>query len=170
VSFFPPRRSYPHDRYTGDGEPSAVWRPSGSPHDLEGGPGSCDYLATGDGTGGDFGLYRWNMGPGQGGPGPHVHKAISESFYVLSGSITLYDGAGWSPAHPGDFVLVPPGGVHGFRNDTDAPASMLILFTPGAPREAYFEGLHHVGLTGERPSDEDMAEFYRLHDTYWVET
>ena len=29
------------------------------------------YLATGDTTGGLFGLYRWSMGPGRGGADPH---------------------------------------------------------------------------------------------------
>ena len=29
--------------------------------------------------------------------------------------------------------------MHGFRNESGEPASMLILFTPGAPREDYFE-------------------------------
>jgi hypothetical protein len=45
---------------------------------------------------------------------------------------------------------------------------MLILFAPGAPREGYFEGLAEIGLTGRRPSEEEMAEFYLRHDTYWV--
>jgi quercetin dioxygenase-like cupin family protein len=170
MSFFPPRRPYPADRYTGDtGEASARWRATDAPHDLGHGQGSCDYLATGDGTNGDFGLYRWNMGPGQGGPGPHFHKAMSESFYVLDGVITLYDGTEWRDGNVGDYVYVPEGGVHGFRNDSDAAASMLILFAPGAAREAYFEGLEHIAKTGERPSAEDMAEFFDRHDTYWLD-
>jgi hypothetical protein len=45
---------------------------------------------------------------------------------------------------------------------------MLILFAPGAPREAYFEGLAEIGRTGVRPSPAEMAEFYQRHDTYWV--
>ena len=36
---------------------------------------------------------------------------------------------------------MPIGGVHGFRNESGEPASMLLLFTPGAPREDYFETL-----------------------------
>ncbi|KZS66668.1 hypothetical protein A4G28_16545 [Mycobacterium ostraviense] len=31
--------------------------------------------------------------------------------------------------------------IHGFRNDSDQPASILNLFAPGAPRDGYFEGL-----------------------------
>ena len=60
---------------------------------------------------------------------------------MLSGVVRLYDGTDWVESHPGDFAYVPEGGLHGFRNESGAPASMLILFAPGAPREAYFEGL-----------------------------
>ena len=34
---------------------------------------------------------------------------------------------------PGDFLHVPPGGLHAFRG-TGSPASMLVLFTLRAPR------------------------------------
>jgi quercetin dioxygenase-like cupin family protein len=53
--------------------------------------------------------------------------------------VRLYDGARWLDAVVGDFLFVPEGGVHGFRNESGEPASMLLLFTPGAPREDYFE-------------------------------
>jgi hypothetical protein len=39
----------------------------------------------------------------------------------------------------GDFLYVPPGGLHGFRNQADEPASILMLFAPGGPREQYLE-------------------------------
>jgi hypothetical protein len=45
---------------------------------------------------------------------------------------------------------------------------MLILFSPGAPREKYFEGLADIGWSRRRPPDGEMAEFYATHDTYWV--
>jgi hypothetical protein len=45
---------------------------------------------------------------------------------------------------------------------------MLILFAPGAPRERYFEGLGERAELSEKPTDAEMAEFYRVHDTYWV--
>ena len=40
---------------------------------------------------------------------------------------------------------VPIGGVHGFRNESGEPATMLLHFAPGAPREGYFEGLPGLG-------------------------
>jgi quercetin dioxygenase-like cupin family protein len=156
---------YPEDRYTGaTGEASATLRPDATPGEIQRGALTARYLATGAATDGQFGLYRWEMGPGRGGPDPHFHRSISESFYVLSGAVRLHDGHGWVDGHPGDFLHVPPGGVHGFRNESGEPASMLILFTPGAPREDYFERVHTVG----QMSEEDREDFFRRHDTFWV--
>jgi len=61
-------------------------------------------------------------------------------------------------------MFVPEGGVHGFRNESGAPASMLILFAPGAPREGYFEGLADL----VNKSETERAEFMAFHDTYWI--
>jgi hypothetical protein len=49
--------------------------------------------------------------------------------------------------------------VHAFRNESGEPALMLILFAPGALREAYFESLAEIGASGRRPSadPEDMG-------------
>src|SRR5262249_61303301 len=96
--------------------------------------GTVDYLATGAATAGEFGLYRWEMAAGQSGPDPHFHRTISESFYVLSGTLRLYDGRAWLDARPGDFLFVPEGGLHGFKNEAGAPASMRIALAPRATR------------------------------------
>lgn len=161
--------SYPDPAYLGEtGEMSATFRRADHPAELRTGSGSCSYLATGASTNGQFGLYRWDMDPKPSGPGPHFHRTISESFFVLSGTVRLFDGRAWNDANAGDFCFVPEGGVHGFRNESGADASMLILFAPGAPREGYFEGLVEFGTRETKPSEEEMAEFMRRHDTYWV--
>jgi mannose-6-phosphate isomerase-like protein (cupin superfamily) len=126
------------------------------------------YLATGATTGGQFGLYRWDMGPQPAGPAPHFHKSITESFYILSGTVRLYDGHRWFDASPGDFIYVPQGGIHAFRNESGAPASMLLLFTPGAPREGYFEALAEAAASGRALTADDLARLYAAHDTYMV--
>jgi mannose-6-phosphate isomerase-like protein (cupin superfamily) len=158
--------SYPEPRYLGtDGEINASYRTPNQPPELTYASGNTvHYLATGASTNGQFGLYRWEMGPAPSGPDPHFHRSISESFFILAGSVRIYDGTRWIDTAPGDFVHVPEGGVHGFRNESGEPASMLLHFAPGAPREGYFEGL--VDLA--KASDEERAEFFLRHDTFWV--
>jgi mannose-6-phosphate isomerase-like protein (cupin superfamily) len=151
-----------------DGELSATYRPGGRDPDVVYPNGNAvHYLATGASTGGLFGLYRWVMAPSVPGPDPHFHRTIAESFFIISGSIQIFDGTRWIDTAPDDFIHVPPGGIHGFRNQTDRPASMLIHFAPGARREEYFEGLRDWAIHG-RPSEAEAAEFYRLHDNEWV--
>jgi mannose-6-phosphate isomerase-like protein (cupin superfamily) len=158
--------SYPPPRYLGDtGELTATYRPAGAEPELTYPSGNTvHYLATGASTGGLFGLYRWEMGPGRSGPDPHFHRTISESFYILSGTIKIFDGTRWIDTEPGDFVHVPIGGVHGFRNESGAPASMLLHFSPGAPREDYFERI----TTVKDMTDEERAEFFLRHDNFWL--
>ena len=160
--------TYPNPRYLGTGgEISATYRPADSTPELTyRGGNTVHYLATGASTNGEFGLYLWTMGPEPSGPDPHFHRSISESFYVLSGTIRLFDGERWIDATPGDFLFVPEGGIHAFRNESGAPASMLILFAPGAPREDYFETTAKLAA-GLVLSDEEKAAFYLRHDTYW---
>ena len=162
---------YPPPSYDGSaGETSAWVRGADTPPELPMGGGSAaHYLATGQTTGGAFGLYRWDMGPKPSGPSPHFHRSITESFFVLSGTVRLHDGRGWVDAGPGDFFHVPIGGVHGFRNESGEPASMLLLFTPGAPREDYFETLADAPRR-EAMGEDDWTAFFLRHDTFWVDS
>ncbi|GAA3423476.1 cupin domain-containing protein [Streptosporangium sandarakinum] len=161
--------TYPEPRYLGaDGEISATYRPADHEPELTYHSGNTvHYLATGATTNGRFGLYRWEMGPQPSGPSAHFHRSISESFFILTGSVRIYDGTRWIDTAPGDFVHVPEGGIHAFRNESGQPASMLLHFAPGAPREGYFEGLAEFAVSG-RPTDEELTEFYFRHDTFWV--
>ena len=159
--------TYPMKLYPdGDGEVSARFRLADTEPDLVRSSGtSVHYLATGASTEELFGLYKWVMGPEPGGAEPHFHRTFFESFFVLSGTIEFFDGDGWEGAGVGAFVHVPPGGVHAFRNRSGAPASMLIHFARGAPREAYFERLDELADL----SDDERDEFFRAHDNLWVD-
>jgi mannose-6-phosphate isomerase-like protein (cupin superfamily) len=161
--------SYPAPVYLGDGGETTAWfRPVDTPPDLPRPGGAAHYLATGASTNGRFGLYRWDMGVEPGGAQPHFHRTISESFFVLEGTVRLYDGTDWRESGPGDFAHVPEGGIHGFRNESGEPASLLILFTPGAPREAYFEGLVELAEGRWKPSHEELQAFLLEHDNIYV--
>jgi quercetin dioxygenase-like cupin family protein len=158
--------TYPPPQYHGEsGEVSATYRPDGTAPELVYPNGTkVHYLSTGASTGGLFGLYRWECGPGVTGPDAHFHRSIAESFYILTGSMRIYDGRQWIDTEPGDYVHVPIGGIHAFKNESGAPASMLLHFSPGAPREGYFEGLVRVA----QMDDEERADFYRYHDNIWL--
>jgi mannose-6-phosphate isomerase-like protein (cupin superfamily) len=129
---------------------------------------AASYLVTGEATGGKFGLYRWDMTPGVPGAAPHFHRTISESFFILSGTVGLFNGETWTEATAGDYLYVPEGGIHGFRNTSSEPASMLILFAPGAPREGYFEGLADRALGRREFTPEEFKAFCDAHDNIWV--
>lgn len=163
--------SYPPQRYVADaGTVSASLRSAQTSHDLAIGVRSTvSYLATGATTSGAFGLYRWDMAavpPAGSTPRGHFHRTMAESFYILNGTVSLYDGDRWVDATAGDYLYVPPGGIHSFANNSGAPASMLILFAPGGPREGYFEELADIAATGRELTHEEWVELWARHDQY----
>jgi quercetin dioxygenase-like cupin family protein len=127
--------------------------------------GRARFIATGSQTRGDFGLYEFALAPGAGGPGPHLHRTFSESFHVLDGELAVLAGEEWTTATAGDLVYVPRSGVHAFRAARDdVGARFLILFSPGIPRERYFEGLVELYADGRKPTTEEIDAFALQHD------
>ena len=81
------------------------------------GPGDIyTFLVTGEESGGAY-FSMLAIVPPQGGPPPHIHLNV---------------------AGPGDFVNVPKGVVHCFRNVSNKPLRMILTFTP-AGIEKFFE-------------------------------
>lgn len=152
--------SYPEPRYLGDnGEVSATFRRVDAAPELTfKSGGAVSYLATQESTSNEYGLFRWDFAEAPSGPGTHFHRAMSEAFFILSGTVRLFNGEKWVEATPGDFLYIPPGGLHAFRNESGEKASMLMLFAPGAPREKYFQGLFE-GL-----QEQQGEQFFLDHD------
>lgn len=130
---------------------------------------SLRMVAPGAVTDGRFGLVEYHLAPRTPGAAPHYHQTFSESFYVLSGELTLFVDGRWQPYRPGDFAIARERGVHGFRNDGDEPAAVLILFTPGIARETFFAEMAEIGRSGRKPSKEEMAAIYARHDQVMVD-
>src|SRR4029453_4364528 len=102
---------YPPDRYLGEGgEASATVRLGAQAPELDKRTSRTSYLATGETTPGMFGLYRGDFKGPPSGPDPHFHRSLSESFYVLSGTIRLYDGRTWVDGTPRDYLYAPERG------------------------------------------------------------
>lgn len=152
--------------YAGPPEASAILRGAADVEELSVGSSVARFVAPGSLTARRYGLFRWDMAPRGGGPGAHIHRTFSEAFFVLSGTVRLYDGRGWVDARSRDYLYVPEGGIHAFRNESDAPASMLILFAPGAPREAYFQELAENIAAGRVLTDAERGELLARHDQY----
>jgi quercetin dioxygenase-like cupin family protein len=148
--------------------PAGTLVPRAAAPSLQVGATLARFVATGDLTEGRYGLFRWEMSGASGGAPPHVHRTFSEAFYVLEGTVTVYDDRAWHAAHPGDFLYVPPDGAHGFRNDSGQPATMLILFAPGPPREEYFRELAERIASGRRYTPAEHAAFMARYDQYEV--
>ncbi len=127
------------------------------------------FVAPGAATMGQFGLFEWNMPPRTGGADAHFHRTFSESFFVMSGTVELYDGHRWMLARAGVVLYVPMGGVHGFRALSDEPSSMLILVAPGAPRERYFRELAAIRNYGRTLTEDEWTAFFAEHDQYRAE-
>jgi quercetin dioxygenase-like cupin family protein len=104
------------------------------------------------------------MPAGAGGAATHFHRGFSESFYVVSGTVSFETGEKTHEVSEGGFLYVPPGGIHGFGNASGAAASMLILFSPGVAREKYFEELTEIRLSGRTLTDEERTELLARHD------
>lgn len=102
------------------------------------GPGDqMTFLITGAQTGGAFFLAEVSVPP-EGGPPPHIHRREDESFYLLEGTLMVQAGEKSLHVSPGDFVHVPRGTPHCFKNIGKCNARLLVTVTP-AGLEKFFE-------------------------------
>jgi mannose-6-phosphate isomerase-like protein (cupin superfamily) len=109
------------------------------------GPGDeITFLITGEETGGAVFMAELSVPPA-GGPPPHIHHREDESFYVREGTLAIRMGDRTVNAGPGDFVYIPRGTVHCFKNTGNGPAKMLVTFTPAGMEKFFEEAFHPVG-------------------------
>jgi len=61
----------------------------------------------------------------------HVHHRTDETFYVLSGRLTLWVDGRFHDLNPGDYVHIPRGVAHAQGNRGTEPARLLLTVSPG---------------------------------------
>ena len=76
------------------------------------------------------------IAPGDG-PPLHLHEREDESWYVLDGRLRFRLGETLAGVPAGTFVFVPRGTPHCFQNVGEAPARILVLFTPAGMEEFF---------------------------------
>ena len=122
--------------------------------------------ATGEQTGGAFGLIENVMPAGFAGP-YHVHHAEDEAFYVLEGELTFFCGNHRITGGPGTFVYGPRDVPHGIRVEGPVPARILLQTLPGG-FEHFFRDMGEPAqeLTLPPPGPVDMEKLLGLATKY----
>ena len=121
------------------------------------GPGDLyTFLVTGEESAGAYFAMEAVVPPG-GGPPLHIHLNENETFYVLEGSCTFYLGEEKIVARPGDFVNIPIGTHHCFRNESKEPVKLVLTFTP-AGIEKFFEETLEEAADPTQPPPDNIAE------------
>jgi quercetin dioxygenase-like cupin family protein len=64
------------------------------------------------------------------GPPPHHHEDADECFYVIAGRLGVMLGEQWRSMGPGEYLNVPRGSVHSFRNDGPGDVRVITGFEP----------------------------------------
>jgi mannose-6-phosphate isomerase-like protein (cupin superfamily) len=98
----------------------------------------------------------------KGGPPLHVHHEQEEWFLVEDGEVVFQVGDRRMVLKPGDSLLGPRGVPHTFSATGDAPAKLLIAFSPAGKMEDFFRDAQNT------PIDKQDGEFYRKYGVEWV--
>lgn len=123
--------------------------------------------ATGDTTGGAFGLIEQELPPGFATP-THIHHDEDEPFYVLQGELTFQVGERTLVAGGGSFVYLPRGIAHGFTVTSETPARLLQFNFP-AGVERFFIEAGEPAQDGVQPGPPDFGKVMALSAKYHVD-
>lgn len=107
-------------------------------------------------TQGQLCVYELHVQPGNG-PPLHVHRREDETFVILQGECSVWDGAAGKgiKAGPGDTVFAPRDVPHTFKNTGAGMLRVMVIATPGA-LDAFFQGIGEAGPDGREPDDQTM--------------
>jgi len=78
---------------------------------------------------------------------PHIHSNEDEHFYVLEGEVDFLERGEVVRATTGSLVVLPRGHLHGFWNDTDHPARLLLIISPGEFSDFFDEVVAEIRRT-----------------------
>jgi quercetin dioxygenase-like cupin family protein len=118
-------------------------------------------LATGEQTGAAYALCEARVLPG-GGPPPHVHRREDESFFILEGEIRFTLDGRSILARAGSFLQSPRNLPHAFKNESSAPARMLILTVPSGFEKFLAEFAQRVPSFDSPPLPVTEGEIQKL--------
>ncbi len=116
-------------------------------------------VVSGKDTNGEYAIIDMIVPPG-GGPTPHSHANIHETFFVTQGELLYKTEAGHVTVKTGGFVDIPKGGaVHCFKNVSDKNARVLCTVSPAGLEEFFREFGEPVEQDEFLPVPDFSAEF-----------
>ena len=93
--------------------------------------GPLTFKVRADQTNGALTVVESTAPPGEG-PPLHVHANEDEALYTLEGTLRFRLGDEVQAAPAGAFAFIPRGTPHTWQNVGEAPARLLVIFTPAA--------------------------------------
>ncbi|MDD7886202.1 cupin domain-containing protein [Flavivirga sp. 57AJ16] len=127
-----------------------------------------NFKITSNETNDQLGIYKITLPPKSIGAKLHYHRFMDETFMVTEGIVTIEAGTEEYKGDVGTIVYVPRLTPHAFRNDTNKPASITLIFNPAQKREGFFKGLYET--LNETPiNPEKYLKLYNKYDSFPVD-
>ncbi len=98
----------------------------------------------------------------------HVHHQMDETFYVISGELTLHFNGQTHKLGPGDYAFVPRGTPHAQGNQTDKESVVILTLVPGA-FEGFFDDRAKMVLETPPGHPDYTAGMMRVGEPYDIE-
>lgn len=135
---------------------------------LEVGGNTIIFKVTSDDTLDQLGVYEIRLAPRTVGAQLHYHRFMDETFIVQQGVLTVQVGPDVHELEPGAVAFAPRFTPHGFRNDSDSPVKLSLIFNPGQKREGFFYGLRDI-LTVDPVDASQFLALYNKYDSFPVD-
>jgi quercetin dioxygenase-like cupin family protein len=111
-------------------------------------------------TDGAYSVFEDMIPPGAG-PVPHTHTKEDESIFVIEGELRAWLGGEQYDVTAGDFIHMPRGVQHSFKNVSDKPTRLLLSYTPGGFERWFLEVGTPIVKAGEPPPPTVPADIKR---------
>jgi quercetin dioxygenase-like cupin family protein len=95
---------------------------------------------------------------------PHIHAQEEECYYLLEGEMLVQVGGKEVAIKAGDFVHVPAGTIHGYRNLSDQPIRFLAWAVGGALDNFFLEMAEQIQVVPD-----DLAKVPAILQKYGIQ-
>lgn len=86
--------------------------------------------------------------PRAGGPPVHQHPGAAETFAVRAGQVRMRDGARTTTLQAGQSITVAAGVRHGFWNEHDRPAVLIVEWSPATRMPEFLDAVYRLARQG----------------------